>query len=253
MFSDGGRKTERAYWEGISQAPMKLRLPSRFDASFSNIARLLKEHVKPGSRFLEIGCAPGKTLAWVASVLKAEVFGLDYSQPGIAKCRKLFDALGLNANFYQEDLWNNQLPPAFFDVVMSFNVIEHFDDPRPAVRKHIDLLRPGGVALITVPNYNGIYGPLQLLFDSKNLSMHNLEIMTPCALSSLVDSFETSSIRAYPFGRIAPGLVHFEKRLPHYLTRALVLTINALGLIQPFTIESFAPMLVLEVTKPLLR
>lgn len=137
MLNNEGRKTEQAYWEANSQELIKYRLPSKLNVGVLNVTRLLKRHVRPGSRYLEIGCAPGKMLAWVAGVLKAEVDGLDYSEPGIVKCRVLFDALGLKVNLHHDDFFNHHLPPASFDVVTSFGVIEHFDDARSMVQKHL--------------------------------------------------------------------------------------------------------------------
>jgi SAM-dependent methyltransferase len=228
---------------------MRYRLPSRLNVGVFNITRLLKRYVQPSSRYLEVGCAPGKMLAWVAGVLKAEVTGLDYSGPGIAKCRALFDALGLEADLCQDDLFAHHLPPASFDVVTSFGVIEHFDDARSAVQRHLDLVKPGGLALITIPNYGGIYGSLQRWCDAPNLGLHNLEIMSPCNLSALVDSPDVESVRAYPFGAVSPWLVSIERRLPRFAARLVCLGINAIGLLQPVTIRALAPMLVLEIRK----
>ncbi len=249
MLNSAGRKTERAYWEAVAPMPIRHRLPSRLDVGVLNLTRLLKRHVRPGCRYIEIGCAPGKILAWVASVLHAEVLGLDYSEPGIAKCRVLFDTLGLKAKLYHEDFFKHHLQRASFDVVTSFGVIEHFDDARFAVQKHIDLVRPGGVALITIPNYGGIYGLLQGCCDAPNLALHNLKIMNTTALMALVDSPDVEIVRAYPFGAMSPWLISFDKCLPRFMARVVSLAINAVGLIQPMTIDAFAPMLVLEIRK----
>jgi 2-polyprenyl-3-methyl-5-hydroxy-6-metoxy-1,4-benzoquinol methylase len=249
MQNNEGRKTEQAYWEAGSNLPIKARLPSRLNVDVLNVTRLLERHVRPGSRYIEIGCAPGKLLAWVASVLKAEATGLDYSAPGIAKCRMLFDALELKINLYHDDFFNHHLLPAYFDVVTSFGFIEHFDDARPVVRKHLDLVKPGGVALIAVPNYGGIYGSLQRWCDSSNLELHNLEIMNPCALTALVDSLDVESMCAYPFGAMSPWLLNLDKRLPRSVAKLVSLGVNAMGLLQPLTLGALAPLLVLEVRK----
>lgn len=249
MPNNEGRKTEQAHWDAAWKLPVRPRLPSMLNVSTLNYARLLKRHVRPGSRYIEIGCAPGKMLAWVAGVLKAEATGLDYSEPGIAKCRALFDALGLKVNLHHDDFFKHHLPPASFDVVTSFGVIEHFDDPRPVVQRHLDLVKPCGVALIVVPNYGGLYGSLQRWCDSPNLALHNLEIMNPCALTALVDSPDVEAVRAYPFGSISPWLISFDKRLPGFAAKLVSLGVNATGLLQPLTIKALAPMLVLEVKK----
>lgn len=105
------------------------------------------------------------------------------------------------------------------------------------------------VALIAVPNYGGIYGSLQRWCDTPNLALHNLEIMNPCALTALVDSPDVEHVCAYPFGAMSPSLVNLDKRLPRSVAKLLFLGVNAIGLLQPLTIEAIAPMLVLEVQK----
>jgi 2-polyprenyl-3-methyl-5-hydroxy-6-metoxy-1,4-benzoquinol methylase len=249
MENNEGCKTDLAYWEVASQGAIMHRLPSKLNVSVLNFARLLKRYVRPGSSYIEIGCAPGKMLAWVASVLKAKVTGLDYSETGIVKCRALFEALGLKINLVHEDFFKHHLSPATFDVVASFGVIEHFEDARSVVRRHFELVKPGGVALMVVPNYGGIYGSLQRWCDAQNLELHNLKIMTPCALTALADSPDVESVRAYPFGAMSPWLVSFDKRLPRYLAKMVYFSANVLGLLQPLTIKKLAPLLVLEVRK----
>jgi len=249
MSDNEGRKTKQVHWDEAWKLPVRARLPSKLNVSVLNFARLLERHVRPGSRYIEIGCAPGKMLAWVAGVLKAEVTGLDYSEPGITKCRALFDALGLKANLHHDDFFKHHLPPASFDVVTSFGIIEHFDDPRPVVQRHLDLVRPGGVALMAVPNYGGVYGSLQRWCDAPSLTLHNLEIMNARALTALVDSPDVETVRAYPFGSMSPWLISFDKRLPGFAAKLVSLGINATGLLQPLTIKALAPMLVLEVKK----
>lgn len=249
MLNEEGRKTEQGHWDAAWQSPIKNRLPSRLNIGVNNIARLLKRHVKPGSRYIEIGCAPGKLLAWVASVLEAEVTGLDYSESGIVQCSILFDKLGLKADLFQDDFFNHHLPKASFDVVASFGLIEHFDDARSVVQYHLELVKRGGVALMAVPNYGGVYGFLQRWCDPLNLALHNLKIMNPRVLAALVDSPDVASVHAYPFGDMSPWIVSFDKRFPRFMSKSVSFGINALGLMQPLTIDALAPMLVLEVHK----
>jgi 2-polyprenyl-3-methyl-5-hydroxy-6-metoxy-1,4-benzoquinol methylase len=243
------RKTDQAFWDVGSQLPIKARLPSRLNVEVLNITRLLERHVRPSNRYIEIGCAPGKLLAWVASVLKAEVTGLDYSASGIAKCRMLFDELGLKVNLYHDDFFHHHLLPAYFDIVASFGFIEHFDDARPVVQRHLDLVKPGGLALIVIPNYGGIYGSFQRWCDAPNLEFHNLEIMKPLALMGLIDSVDVESVRSYPFGVMSPWFLNLDKRLPRSVAKLVSLCVNSVGLLQPLTIESLAPLLVLEIRK----
>lgn len=249
MLNEERAKTENAYWDNKFQLPIRARLPSKLNVDVLNLTRLLKTHVRPSNRYIEIGCAPGKMLAWVVSVLKAEATGLDYSGPGIAKCRRLFNKLGLKVNLYHENFLDHHIPLSTFDVVSSFGLIEHFDDARLAVKIHLTLAKPGGLVLITIPNYQGIYGLLQRWCDAPNLELHNLNVMTPSALTALVDSKNVKSVRAYHFGTMSPFLVNFDKRMCRFLAEIIYLGINAIGLLQPLTIKAIAPLLVLEIRK----
>ena len=46
-----------------------------------------------------------------------------------------------------EDFLQTTFPVRSFDLVCSLDVIEHFEDPRPMVRKHVELLKLGGKAI----------------------------------------------------------------------------------------------------------
>jgi SAM-dependent methyltransferase len=244
-MKDGGRKTNREFWAYPSE--VRLRLPSPLWVHVSNITRLLRRRVRAGDRYLEIGCAPGKLLAWVAAKLGAEASGLDYAPNGIHQCQRLFDASGLNIPLYREDLFSNTLPAASFDVVASFGFIEHFDDPAPAVEQHLRLVKPGGLALITIPNYGGVYGSLQGRLNPENLAAHNVGIMKPDALLALGKGHDA---RVYYTGSMDASLLSLERAMPAKLARVLQLALNGVGRLQPVMIRSLAPALVLEIRCP---
>ena len=154
-------KTSKRHWDKLWANPARMRYPSSLHVGIRNLQNLLRTHVRPQSRFLEIGCASGTMLAWVRHTLKAEVSGLDYSELGIAFNRRLFEALGISGDLRCEDVFKTTFEPASFDVVFSAGVIEHSEDPRELVARHVDLLSENGVAVITVPNYGGWLGKVQ--------------------------------------------------------------------------------------------
>jgi 2-polyprenyl-3-methyl-5-hydroxy-6-metoxy-1,4-benzoquinol methylase len=237
------------HWDQLWSHEIRLRLPSPWLISTRNLQKVVLPHVRPGDRFLEIGCAPGKLLSWVAAELKAEVAGLDYSARGLSTAKRLFAALQLKADFRCEDLRTTTFAPASFDVVLSVGVIEHFDDPRPIVQDHLRLVKPGGIALITVPDYRGVYGVLQRYFDAENLLCHNLNIMTCEALAALGRLDGVSSVRTYRAGRFSPWQISLSKRWPAPVAQGISYLANAAALLQPVEIASLCPMLVLEVTR----
>jgi 2-polyprenyl-3-methyl-5-hydroxy-6-metoxy-1,4-benzoquinol methylase len=241
--------TTRVHWENTWAVPPRWRLPSSLAVSTRNIQRVLRPHVRPGMHVLEVGCAPGKILAWVASALGANVAGLDYSERGIDWSRQLFEVLGLQADLRCEDVFETSFAPGTFDVVYSVGVIEHFDDPRRIVRTHVNLLKPGGKAVITVPNYAGIYGRIQHWFDAESLEWHNLEIMSLEPLARLAPDDLARDVRTYRAGKLNPWQITFERRWPRAVARAVCYAGNGIGLLQPFEIGPLAPILVLEMTR----
>jgi 2-polyprenyl-3-methyl-5-hydroxy-6-metoxy-1,4-benzoquinol methylase len=241
--------TTVGHWDKTWAGNIRLRLPSPWVVSTRNLQRLLRRHVRPGDRFLEIGCAPGKLLAWVAAGLRAEVSGLDVSERGLTTARRLFGALHLHADFRHEDLRQTTFPDGTFDVVLSVGLIEHFTDPRDVVRRHVGLAKPGGTVLMTVPNYRGIYGRLKEHFEPESLLQHNLDIMTCEALVGLVDKADASEITAYHAGRLSPWQTNWKRRWPASLATGVSLVANAVALVQPVDVTALCPMLVLEVQR----
>ena len=57
-------------------------------------------------------------------------------------------------HFLRADLRGIPLAPAAFDLVVSFQVIEHLEDPSDYLREIGRLMKPEGSALITTPNWN---------------------------------------------------------------------------------------------------
>jgi SAM-dependent methyltransferase len=200
-------------------------------------------------RVLELGCAPGKLLAWVAHDLGAEVSGLDYSERGIAWSRQLFETLAISGDLRHEDVFTTTFPPGSFDVVFSVGLIEHFEEPARIVRAHVALLKPGGTAIISVPDYHGLYGRVQRWFDAESLTYHNLDIMTPEALAGLAPRDLTARAFAYRSGRLSAWQISLNRRWPPIVARGVWHLFNVAGLLQPVEIEVLCPLVVVELTR----
>jgi len=241
-------KVAADYWRSTHFQP-RWRLPSRLNISTNNLLRVITEYTRPGMRVLEIGCAPGKYLAYLAKVQKATVCGVDYSEPGVAFSRRLFSKLNLPGEFRCENIFTTTLPEASFDLVYSLGVIEHFEDARAIVQKHLFLTKPGGRVVITIPNFGGVYARLERHFSPELLSMHNLQLMSCQALLQLTRDLEACEATAYRSGHLSPWILNFEKKWPAALAKATSFSLNALGLVQPFDIGPLCPLLVLTMKK----
>ena len=241
--------TSRGHWDRVWGGLRSPTIPSCMKAGRRNFRRLLRSRVRRGDRFLEIGCAPGKELAWVAKVLGARVSGIDYSRVGIERSRELFQNLGIDADLRCEDVLATSFQEESFDVVYSAGVVEHLQSPSSLIRVHVNLVRPGGIALITIPNYRGLPGRIVRYFRPDVAESHNLDIMDLVALRRLAPLDLVERVDTFGFGHATPENIWFENRWPWIISKGTRFVLNAIGLMQPCDISFCCPMLVLELTR----
>jgi 2-polyprenyl-3-methyl-5-hydroxy-6-metoxy-1,4-benzoquinol methylase len=97
----------------------------------------------PGGRVAEIGCGHGSLLT-VLRDRGHDVRGVELSPSAAAFCRAKGLDVREGVDFGAEE--------AAYDLVASFQVIEHVLDPRAFVRRMIAPVKPGGVVAITTEN-----------------------------------------------------------------------------------------------------
>lgn len=109
--------------------------------------RPLAAAVSADCRYLEIGCSGGASLAAAAS-LGWRCWGVEMSPSAaqVAAARRGVEAV------YSGSVEAAPLPPASFDVIALFDVVEHFEDPRSSLSHIRELLKPGGFLLLLTPD-----------------------------------------------------------------------------------------------------
>jgi len=102
--------------------------------------------IKQGDKVLEIGCGDGSFIKRLKDS-GIDVFGLELSVEAVKKC----EAKGLRVfkEIIQEYAKNNKEK---YDIVCSFQVMEHIADIGNAIEASIDVLKNGGKLIISVPN-----------------------------------------------------------------------------------------------------
>jgi ubiquinone/menaquinone biosynthesis C-methylase UbiE len=108
------------------------------------IFRLLD--ARPGHRVLEVGCGAGHLLARLPA---GRAVGVDLAESLLARA-----AAGLHGRtpLAQGDAGALPFASRTFDRVYCSEVLEHLVDPRAAVLEIRRVLKPGGVAVLSVPN-----------------------------------------------------------------------------------------------------
>lgn len=143
----------------------------------------------PG-RVLDIGCGPGGLLeafrkrGW-------EVHGVELSD---AAARRAREERGLAVHVGDPPSW--PWADGHFDAVTMWHVLEHWDDPRAALRQVARLLCPGGVFLAGVPNVGSLEARLSRGGWFHLDAPRHLGHFTPRALEGLLDraGFEVRSV-----------------------------------------------------------
>jgi len=170
----------REYWEeNWSNAGLPRPLDPH-DQTLGNYVNLQLHHLfeqllsgQRGFHVLEIGCANSIWPIYFHRHFSAHTAGLDYSEIGCARSRALLTHYEVPAAIHCGDLFD---PPAElrekFDLVVSFGVVEHFEDTAECLRSIAAFLKPGGLLVTTIPNITGIVGWLQRVVDRAVYAVH---------------------------------------------------------------------------------
>ncbi|MEZ5964083.1 MAG: class I SAM-dependent methyltransferase [Planctomycetota bacterium] len=135
--------------------------------------------VRPGGRFLEIGCGAGDHLAAMVELgWDAQGIDVDPAAVATARSRSLHVTCG--------EVGDAGFAAHSFDAIGLSHVIEHVDDPLRLLRVCRSLLRPDGSLVLVTPNTDSFgharYGRAWLSLDPPR----HLRLFTPAGLDRLV-------------------------------------------------------------------
>jgi len=103
-----------------------------------------------GKRVLDAGCGVGYGSKLLAAAGAAEVLGVDVSRDALDIAEKQFGHERLR--FLCDDCQTLNRVQGPFDVVVSFEALEHFRDSGAFVTRVSQLLAPDGVFIVSTPN-----------------------------------------------------------------------------------------------------
>jgi len=140
----------------------------------------IKKYLSPeNSRILEVGCATGEFLK-LCLRYSNEVYGIEPN-------RVLFDSLSKSGiKMFNSTLEETDIEKSSFDLICLFNVFEHLWDPVQSLYKLNSLLRPDGVLMLEVPNFDS---PWRKIFQNHWFLYHlprHLSHFTSGILSGLM-------------------------------------------------------------------
>lgn len=123
-------------------SPSNLSCYMQFESVLSDIKECLPDRNE--LKVLECGCGGARTALFLASK-EYDVTCSDYADEAIRLARSNFEKLGLKGKFLKDNLLDSKIPQESFDCVMSFGLLEHFEDLTPVVSAVTKMLKPGGI------------------------------------------------------------------------------------------------------------
>lgn len=222
------RLTSSGYWEDTYQH-RHYRSSSHFTGLTNHCNRLILQKLLSipveGKRVLEIGAGDSYWLPYLAEKFPGSQFtGLDYSAKGCELLSQRASRAKVPVEVICADLFAGvpsiDIP---FDVVISFGVVEHFDDLGKTLAAKRRYLHNDGIMFTLIPNMAGILGTLTKRLDPEVYAQHN-----PHDLHSFLDGHRRAGLTPVSWGYLGAsnfGILSscIDKRnsLKHQLIRGL--------------------------------
>ena len=156
----------------------------------------------PRGRLVEVGAGFG-TFCSVAQQAEAfvDVVAVEPTPEMAAACRER----GVNVVEKRIEDITNEIEGA--DVAVAFEVIEHLFEPRRFLEQAAEILRPGGLLVVSCPNGQGfdisVLREASLAIDPEHVNLFN-----PQSLSLLIESCDYEVLEATTPGRLDTEFVH---------------------------------------------
>ena len=183
---DNTRLTDKSFWDNTYE---------HFElADFQDhaVADFLRRYLQDGhgKTSLEAGSFPGSFIPTVGRK-GYRVHGVDFNEKNVTQLPAWLRSLQLEVGeFWTADFFDFVKDERRrFDLVCSFGLIEHFENFEEVIKTHMDLVKPGGMIVITTPNFRGWLQQIpHRLFDKPNLDKHYLPSMNPYKWKRLMEN-----------------------------------------------------------------
>lgn len=235
--------TDKKYWEEYwkSFIPFSVNNNHIFKKLFTGLP-------KAGASFIEIGGFPGMSSIYFNKYLNYDVTLLDYfiDETIIHKMERINDISQGSIKLIKADFLKYQ-PKMEYDFVCSMGFIEHFSNTETIIEKHVALLKGKGTLFISIPNFRGLNGIWQKLFDIKNYLNHNILCMDVKYLENICTKLKLNNVSVFYYGR---PIVWLEKnsanKIIHLFTKIFAKVLRVLPIRNS---KVFSPWIIIKATR----
>lgn len=145
------------------------------------------EYARGAEKVLDVGCDQGAFLSGVRGLAGA-VAGLETSPLGVKICRE--KGIPVFPETIEKHAAKHE---GVYDVVTTFQVIEHVDDPASFVKNLVAVLRPGGALIISAPNNESFLRHCALV--TLNTPPHHVTLWNRRSLEALAFLYDLDILR----------------------------------------------------------
>lgn len=244
--------TDYNFWENYwkSKDNLIVQIPANHPFT-SELSQLIENHqVK---NLIEIGGFPGYYSIWATNKFGLNATLLDYFiLPELVEKLKLANNCTKPINLITHDLFSEQkLSEKKYDLAFSNGLIEHFEDTKLIISKHIEFLKPNGQLFISLPNFRGLNGWFQKTFDSDNYQKHYIPCMDLTHLKEACESLNLKNIKVEYNGGFTIWLENFAEK--PWWVRAFKhicwLPLKILFKLIPIETKYFSPYIIISAQK----
>ncbi len=198
-------KTDKAFWNDsywtADEHKKKTHIPTvpKTNPIRQWIEKYLPDNLT-GKTCIEVGCYPGRFLT-IFGDHGATLSGVDFVDDIVSVPENLAKQGYKVGRFWNEDFFKMSINQQF-DIVTSFGFIEHFTDVKKSLEAHANLVAPGGLVIIEVPNFLGGFQKfIHKNFDKENFAKHHLPAMEAETLKRIFTEMGFEIIYSGYFGQ----------------------------------------------------
>lgn len=243
--------TDRKFWIDYWQSKPDLAILIKKNYVFHKLIRQIIQ-ANNINEAIELGGFPGYYAIFLKKYFNIKSTLFDYFiDAGILQKVLAKNDLKINdVEAIEADIFNYQ-PDKKYELVLSCGLIEHFEDTKDIIPRHVRFLGPGGVLFISLPNFTGLNGWVQRKFDMSNYEKHNIKSMDPELLMKICRELNLSEVNSNYYGKFTVWLENKKEKsvLINFFVKCIWFAGKSLTTIIPFESKILSPYIILTAKK----
>lgn len=142
---------------------------------------------------LDIACGVGYGSKCLSNGGASRVVGVDISKEAVSYAKTNYKSI--NLNFLRGDATRLPFQNNYFDIVVSFETIEHIPDHRKFLAEVSRILKAGGTFIVSTPNRT-VTSPSKSLYQKPN-NIHHFVEYTPHEFDNILKNFSFEDIHFF--------------------------------------------------------